>query len=181
MEREPKPKFYIEEMQAGDIEAATSMRHESWLDTYVNEAAGVTREWIEARNNLQQSEQKVTSRHDRFIRGKAEGSLAAWVAKDEEGTIIGSTTCHIDEDGNQHLGSLYVDKHWHGKGIADQLMRQVLAWLDAAKPIELGVAVYNERAKAFYRRWGFEEIPGSETLFDDRIPEIMMVRKGDES
>jgi GNAT superfamily N-acetyltransferase len=87
------------------------------------------------------------------------------------------TTPYYDNHGIQHVGSLYVDKNWHGKGVGAALMQKVIEWFDPTKPIELGVAVYNERAKAFYRKWGFEEIPGSESLFADKIPEIRMVRK----
>ncbi|MNQ66715.1 hypothetical protein D3C85_812140 [compost metagenome] len=56
-------------------------------------------------------------------------------------------------------------------------MQKIIDWLDESKPIVLGVVAYNERAKAFYRKWGFVEIPGSEALFDNKIPEIMMSRE----
>jgi ribosomal protein S18 acetylase RimI-like enzyme len=73
---------------------------------------------------------------------------------------------------------MYVATAWHGKGVGSALMQEVIDWFDAKKPIELGVVAYNERAKAFYRKWGFEEVADSESLFDDKIPEIRMVRKG---
>ena len=59
-------------------------------------------------------------------------------------------------------------------------MQKIIEWSDPTKPIELGVVTYNARARAFYKKWGFEEIPGSETLFDNKIPEIKMIRKGDQ-
>lgn len=168
--------YTITPMQLEDIEPATHMRLASWLDTYVNNELGVTREWIEARNRQQLSPEKVKARKERF----SSSHHTAWVAKDENGVIIGSTTPYIDDNGIQHLGSLYVDKTWHGKGVASELMKRVIAWSDPKKPMILGVVSYNERAKAFYRKWGFKEIPQSETLFDDKIPEIMMERKGDQ-
>jgi GNAT superfamily N-acetyltransferase len=179
MEREPKLKFTIEEMQPEDIESATEMRLQSWLDTYVNDDLDVTREWIEERNEAQLSGQKAESRRQRFLAGKEAGTFMAWVVHDDDGEVIGSTTPFIDEAGVQHVGSLYVDKRWHGTGVASQLMQKVIDWFDASKSIELGVVTYNERAKAFYRKWGFEEVPESETLFMDKMPEVMMVRKGD--
>lgn len=169
--------FTITEMTREDVEEATAMRLESWLDTYVNKEAGVTREWIEARNADQMSPEKKESRVKRFIKGKQEGTFNAWVAKDEQGTIIGSTTPFIDEQGNQRLGSLYVDKHWHGKGVAGQLIQKVIDWFDSTKPIELMVVTYNDRARAFYRKRGFVEVPDSNYLFDDKIPEVKMIRK----
>lgn len=177
MEKQPEKQFIIEEMQPEDIEEATAMRHESWLDTYVNDELGVTREWIKARNAIQSSPEKALSRLERFTAGKANGKLMAWVARNHDGAIVGSTTPYLDDDGVQHVGSLYVDKTWHGKGVGGALMQKVIDWADSTKPIELGVVAYNKRAIAFYRKWGFEQIPDSEKLFDNKIPEVMMIRK----
>lgn len=178
MEIEPAPKFAIEEMRVEDVEAATAMRLQSWLDTYVSDEHGVTREWIEARNQKQLSDERVVSRRERFLNGKKQGIFNAWIARDSEGTIIGSTTPYQDEDGLWHLGSLYVDKQWHGAGVGHQLMKRAMEWIGDKRDVYLGVVSYNERAKAFYCKWGFEEVPDSETLFDDKIPEVKMVRKG---
>lgn len=168
--------YTITPMQVEDVEPATKMRLESWLETYVNDDAGVTREWIQARNQQQLSPEKVAARLARLKNPNS----AAWVAKDISGNVIGAATPYIDDDGVQHVGSLYVEKPWHGKGVAGDLMKKIIAWSDPKKPIVLGAVTYNERAKAFYRKWGFTEIPGSETLFDNKIPEILMERKGDE-
>ena len=177
MEKERQPHFTIEEMSADDIEEETQMRLQSWLDTYVNEAAGVTREWIEERNARHLSPEKVASRRKRFEDNYTNGTLHAWVARDEDGAIIGSTTPFIEDDDTQRLGSLYIAKEWHGTGVGSALMQKAIDWFDPAKPIRLGVAAYNNRAKAFYRKWGFEEVPESEELFDDRIPGVQMIRK----
>jgi GNAT superfamily N-acetyltransferase len=121
------------------------------------------------------SDEKRARRLERLGNPKSAG----WVALDQYGKVIGMATPHVDDEGRQHVGSLYTDKNWHGKGIGGALMQKIIDWSDPEKPIELGVVTYNERAKAFYRKWGFKEVPGSETLFDDMIPEVMMIRKGD--
>ena len=172
-----QPSFTITRMTADTIDAANMMRLQSWLDTYVNDEAGVTREWIEARNKHQASDEVRARRLERLNDPKCVG----WVALDPAGTVIGSTTPYVDEDGRQHVGSLYVDKAWHGTGVGGALMQKVIDWCDLSKPIELGVVAYNERAKAFYRKWGFVEVPGSEKLFADTIPEVMMIREATES
>lgn len=169
------PQFTIEEMTADTVEQATVMRLQSWLDTYVNDKAGVTREWIEARNKQQLSPEKAAARKERLKNPNG----ARWVAVDTNGNVIGAATPYRDENGVQHVGSMYVDKNWHGKGVGGALMQKIINWADSTQPIELGVVAYNERAKAFYRKWGFEEVPRSETLFDDKIPEIKMIRRGD--
>lgn len=179
MELELAPKWTIEEMTLEDVEPATDMRLNSWLDTYVNDDFGVTKEWIEQRNTLQRSEEKVNSRRDRFLNNKTNGAMNAWVARDDSGEIIGSTTPYIDSDGVQHVGSLYVDKKWHGKGVSSELMTRALDWFDLSQDIVLNVVAYNERAKTFYRKWGFEVVTGSEGMFEDLMPEVMMIRKGE--
>ena len=171
--------YTIHETTADDLDAATLVRLQSWLDTHVNDDAGVTRQWIEERNKRQASEEVSSVRREHFLTGKREDKMNAWVAKDESGTVIGTTTSFIDNDGVQRLGSLYVEKSWHGSGVAGALMQKVIDWFNDTKDIHLGVVSYNERAKAFYRKWGFEEVSDSESLFDNKIPEIQIIRRAE--
>ena len=79
----------------------------------------------------------------------------------------------------QHLHALYIAKEYYGSGLAQRLMEIGLAWADPHRPIDLQVATYNERAKAFYRKYGFEEVPGTEEKFAETIPVVTMERKGE--
>lgn len=106
------PTFTIVRMTSDDVELATKVRLQSWLDTYVNDEAGVTREWIEARNQMQRSPEKVEAWQKRL----SDPNVAGWVAKDEEGRVIGMATQDRDEKNVQHIETMYVDKAWHGKG-----------------------------------------------------------------
>jgi ribosomal protein S18 acetylase RimI-like enzyme len=56
------------------------------------------------------------------------------------------------------LHRFYVAQEWHGKGVAQQLMRRCLqlARECAAERISLSVWVENPRAIAFYLKFGFE-------------------------
>ncbi|MGV9001808.1 MAG: GNAT family N-acetyltransferase [Candidatus Saccharimonadaceae bacterium] len=165
--------YTIELITPENIDEASRVRLNSWADTYVNDELGITRQWIEDRNSIQMSDEYRKRRLERLQNPKSAG----WVAKDKNGVVVGVTTPHIDDEGVQHVGSLYVDKNWHGKGVGGALMQKVIDWFDNSKPIVLGVVTYNERAKAFYRKWGFVEISGSETLFANKIPEVMMSRE----
>ena len=55
---------------------------------------------------------------------------------------------------------LYLDRPWHGKGIAQQLMAACLQELEAhaCDVVWLGVWERNWRAQAFYRKFGFTEV-----------------------
>jgi ribosomal protein S18 acetylase RimI-like enzyme len=72
---------------------------------------------------------------------------------------------------------LYVDKEWHGKGIAQDLMNALLdhAREDHAGVVWLGVWEHNPRAIAFYAKFGFREC-GDQTFLlgrDDQRDLIM--------
>lgn len=175
MSKEIRPTFTIEQMTLDTYAEANEMRLQSWLDTYVNDTVGVTREWIERRTAMMRSPEQMQKRRERLLGAQS----LAWIAMDASGAVIGCVEPYSDKRGVQHVGSLYTSKEWHGRGVGSALMQKVIDWADPKKPIELGVATYNERAKAFYRKWGFVEVPDSESLYDDKIPEIKMVRKGD--
>ncbi|MGB4759267.1 MAG: GNAT family N-acetyltransferase [Candidatus Saccharimonadales bacterium] len=166
--------FTVSPMTPEDTEVVTDIRLQSWLDTYVNEAAGVSREWVEARNAEQRTPAKAQARKERL----EDHNVTGWVARSDSGIVIGAVTPYREADGTQHLGSLYVTTEWHGKSVGAALMQKVLAWADPKSPLVLGVVSYNERAKAFYRKWGFEEVPGSEAIFENTMPEVKMIWKG---
>lgn len=55
---------------------------------------------------------------------------------------------------------IYVDRQWHGKGIARALMSEALAAAvrGDADQVWLGVWENNPRAMAFYRKFGFDRV-----------------------
>lgn len=58
------------------------------------------------------------------------------------------------------LWRLYVDRGWHGRGVAQQLMDRVKAEARGrgAKTLWLGVWERNDRARAFYAKCGFVDV-----------------------
>jgi len=59
----------------------------------------------------------------------------------------------------------YVDRPWHGQGLAQELMRAAAEYAQAAgaRTLWLGVWERNPRAIAFYRKSGFTEV-GTQTF-----------------
>jgi len=168
--------FKVERQKPEDVVEAKHLIAKSWLETYENDEAGVTRDFIEKRNADSLTEEAINRTTERL----SYSGVATWAAKNENGKIIGAAIQYIAEkDDKQHIMALYVDKDYHGKGVADAMMEKILGWFDKKKPVTLGVATYNERAKAFYKKWGFKEIIGSEDLFMDTIPQIQMIREGE--
>lgn len=65
---------------------------------------------------------------------------------------------HADSD--RELYRLYVRAEMKGAGVAHELMRRVVEWTkrEGADSLWLSVWENNERAQAFYRRYGFEHV-----------------------
>lgn len=73
----------------------------------------------------------------------------------------------------------YVDKPWHGRGIAQEMMRACLAELKKrdTDAVWLGVWEHNPRAIAFYTKFGFVEV--GEHIFQlgsDAQRDVIMMR-----
>jgi diamine N-acetyltransferase len=77
------------------------------------------------------------------------------------------------------IARLYVDRRWHGRGLAHQLMSGLLSAAAAggADTVWLGVWEHNPRAIAFYRKHGFVEV-GSHVFRLGRDPQrdLLMAR-----
>ena len=151
-----------------------AMYSQSWIDTYVSPADGVSREWVEQRVAARSRPERVERvAREVAIRDPASGADYVAVA---DGRIVGMCRPHRDLQGRHHVGALYVDRTWHGTGVGSALMEKILEFAGPGRPIELQVATYNRRARAFYRKWGITEQPGTETLYHGVIPEITIIR-----
>jgi GNAT superfamily N-acetyltransferase len=173
------PRYTIRDTVTADVEALTRMHAQSWLDTYPNEGAGVSRAWVEARTATWLSEENLEKKRARVQEALVSDDLMYKVAENEAGKIVGMISPFRNET-IQRVGAIYVDKAYHGTGLAQALMDQVIAWADPHRPLELTVTTYNDRAKAFYRKYGFVEQQDSEHIVHDILPVITMIRKGDQ-
>jgi diamine N-acetyltransferase len=75
----------------------------------------------------------------------------------ETGQAAGYCIASVNEAHIGEIDSLYVEPAYRHAGIGDRLMQRALAWLDeqGVTTKQLGVAVGNEQAFAFYARYGF--------------------------
>jgi ribosomal protein S18 acetylase RimI-like enzyme len=93
--------------------------------------------------------------------------LHTWVAEDATGALVAFTQVLLDaanpDAGGVHPAQVrrfYVERAWHGGGLAQRLMAAVLedARAHGADLLWLGVWEHNPRAHAFYRRFGFHDV-----------------------
>lgn len=160
-----------------DVMDIIAMQRQSWLDTYPNDAAGVSREWVQTRVDSWTDLDRLARRISKIKQAQDDPDLLYRVAKDDTGKVVGVSIAVRDED-TQTVGTIHVEKKYYGTGLARRLMDEIIAWADETRPLELEVASYNERAKAFYKKYGFKEVEGSEGLYNDVIPVITMIREG---
>ena len=73
-----------------------------------------------------------------------------------DGVFAGYMIATVHAPDNRELDWLMVDPAFHGRGVADALMRAGVDWLGADCPMWLTVIQHNERAIRFYRKHGFE-------------------------
>lgn len=160
-----------------DVEAIRRMQARSWRDTYVNDGAGVSKEWIwRETEKWLTSEQLASSKRflsNIFVDIEHNFYRVALL----NGRVVGFIHASFNADGKKELGGLYTDRQTHGTGLAQQLMACAEQWFDNDEVV-LEVVAYNVRAIRFYQKAGFEIIDGSTHLLMDTIPLVTMVRKG---
>ena len=170
--------FVIRNATEADVLPILKMHAQSWLDTYPNEEAGISRDWVKERVGRWDSDEKIQSRREQIKKSQISDDALYRVAENEAGDIIAIISPFRNKE-VQRVGAIYVDKAYQGTGLAKELMDQIIAWADPNQPLELEVASYNERAKAFYRKYNFEELERSEHTVHEILPVVTMVRKGD--
>lgn len=85
------------------------------------------------------------------------------LAHDEQGLagycMMGALDMPVDDAHGVELHRLYLHERAKGAGVADELLREVIAWARAqdASALYLSVWENNERAQRFYRRFGFQD------------------------
>lgn len=174
-----RPQVIIRDATETDIPAILKMHAKSWLDTYPNKAAGISREWVQGKVEPWLTNEKIEKRRKIIRESASNPNYMYRIAENEEKEVI-ALIAPFRDDKTQRVGAIYVDRAYHGTGLAQQLMDQIIEWADQTRPLELEVATYNERAKNFYRQYNFQEVEGSEHLVHEKIPVVTMIRNGDE-
>lgn len=170
--------YTIRDATDADAESVVAMHDQSWKDTYPNAAAGVSYEWVEQRVNRWKAPEKLEARKEQIRKSGPDKDMLYRIAENDKGEVIGLINPYRNNE-VQRVGAIYVAKQYHGTGLAQKLMDEIISWSDPSRPLELEVATYNDRARAFYRKYGFKEIKDSEHLVHGLIPVIVMTRKGD--
>lgn len=85
-----------------------------------------------------------------------------------------------DATGRLEIERLYVRDDWQGTGLGAALMRGILALAEQlhCPAVVLGVWERNDRARAFYQRFGFREIGRHDFRLGQDVQTDLILRKG---
>lgn len=150
--REEQKEYKIREATPADAAAISRIQYDSWLATYPNEEAKITQEDVRIYLGDPGEKEKKWEK----TLGNLKKDERVFVAMDGK-EIVGF--CRIEKRENEHyLNAPYLDLAHQGRGVASKLMKQAFAYLGEDKPSMLEVAAYNNRAKAIYKHYGFQEL-----------------------
>ena len=155
-------RYIIRPATPDDAGAIRRMQAQSWRDTYVNDAAGVSRAWVWQETGRWLTPEQLAELHQtiRHICADTEHNFYRVALRD--GQVVGFIHASVRADGT---------------GLAQQLMAYADPWFGSDEVL-LEVVAYNTRAIRFYQKAGFAIIDGSEHLFMDTMPVVTMIRKG---
>jgi ribosomal protein S18 acetylase RimI-like enzyme len=97
----------------------------------------------------------------------------------EEGSTLG-LAADASATNQLEIKQLYVVEDWIGTGLGGALMRRCLelAQANGATAVVLGVWEHNERAQAFYKRYGFRQIGEVAFKLGQDVQRDLIFRKG---
>lgn len=170
----------VEPAKPEDAEDVFNVQRLTWLATYPNVEAGITKEDIRVRVEGEHGE-LIPQKIERWRQGieAACNERATFVVRDND-KVVGFIAPAI-RDGQRRIGAIYVLPEIQGKGVGGKLLQKALEWHGRDEDIFLHVATYNHSAIDFYKTNGFEET-GNEIKDEvaqlgngKEIPEIEMV------
>ena len=129
-----------------------SIQAETWLATYPNEAYGITKEDILAKDLANPA--RIDRWKASILRARAAQDIQILVAK-QAGETVGYCLVSRKEGEERYVHGLYVRPSAQGRGSGKALLLAALAWLGEDAPVSLGVAAYNVPAITLYQKCGF--------------------------
>ena len=143
----------IELARPEDAEGIQFVLYKTWLNTYPNEAAGITADDIEDRYKDKLSKEGIQRYRNRI--SKLPGNQRILVAKLNK-NVIG--VCNIiKHEFENELRAIYVLPEHQGKGVGKALWNESRRFFNPKNDVVIEVAVYNTRAINFYTKLGFTD------------------------
>ncbi|MER6950370.1 GNAT family N-acetyltransferase [Nonomuraea sp. NPDC000554] len=164
--------YLIECPRPHDAAAIGQVHLRAWLQTYLNEDAGIDETWIRGNVGSVTTTEGI-ARWQKFIEEAEQQPYETFCRVARFGDEIVGLLCGRRDD-VVTLGPMYLLEEVKGQGLGRRLMDEFLAWAGETS-MRLWVTAYNERAIRFYTHYGFE-MTGESELWKDKLPNVRMVR-----
>ena len=159
---------------AADAAVVADLARRTFFDTFAstNDASDMALH-LQSAYGVDQQTREITDRDITTLLVEMDGQAVAYaqVRGDHVPECVTDATA-------VELWRFYVDKQWHGQGIAQELMARVksVALERGARTLWLGVWERNDRARAFYAKCGFVDVGEHIFLFGtDPQTDLVMV------
>jgi ribosomal protein S18 acetylase RimI-like enzyme len=151
-----KQVLHIRRAVTGDAKLIAGLSAVTFLDTFKGTCTGADMQrFIEQYFNVDRVQTELQDVNDFYFIACIDGSATGYIRMKEEESDVAIINMHKGIE----LKRIYVLKEYHSKKIGAALMNFALDFA-AEKNYEmiwLGVWEHNERAKAFYNKFGFED------------------------
>lgn len=182
LENSTKP-FVVSLASASDTEGIVNVLYQTWLATYPNEEAGITKDDIEDRFKDLRSDEGLQKRRREIENQPANERLFVVRAGEK---IVGVCRVRRKETENELL-VLYVLPEYQRTGAGNDLWSEARRFLDATKDTKVRTTEYSMGAINFYKKLGFEDTgerfqhEGSRMKSGAMFPEMTLVLKATRS
>jgi len=141
----------------GDEAGIAAVYKDTWLATYPNAAAGITKNDVLSMAKNFDSVESLKNWKEKISGSRSKQNYVC-VAK-VSGRIVAFCCGKKFEEYNQ-LSAIYIAPGYQRQGIGRQLIADVFEWLGKNKKIIVAPVAYNLPAIGFYKRIGFAVVEG---------------------
>jgi diamine N-acetyltransferase len=138
----------------GDAAALATFARDSWLATFgkLPYPPDDLRTYLTEKYGEEIQRAEIADPEVRYRLALRDGGIVGYC-------MMGPLDMPVDDAKGMELYRLYVDESMKGAGVADELMRDCVAWVrgKGATAVYLSVWEENHRAQRFYRRHGFRD------------------------
>ncbi len=137
-----------------DAEPLSKLAAQTFYDTFTGTCTEADmQDFLQQYYNLEQVKKELANEKDFYFLAEAEGHLLGYLRFMEDY----SNFPFMKKWKALELKRIYVDKNFHGRGVAQVLMELVFNYASEHKyeVVWLGVWEHNEKAKRFYEKYGF--------------------------
>lgn len=161
--------YLINECTENEVDTLAKIGADTFYETFI---AYNTKENIEAYIQKAYATQNI----QQFIKNNLGGYYLAYQQQQAVGYI--KLINGLEQPQKIELEKIYVYQTHHGKGVANMLMEQAIAYAKKLNAAELFLGVWQEnlRACAFYKKFGFEVYDTREFTLGSRICHDYMMK-----